>query len=44
MAVVPPTVEVGVIELVLARGDRVVVRAGADVVLVRAVVSAVVRC
>jgi len=44
VAVVPPPVEAGVIELVLARGDSVVVRAGADVVLVRAVLSAVVRC
>jgi hypothetical protein len=44
VAVVPPTVDAGVIELVLARGDRLVVRSGADVALVRAVLSAFVRC
>jgi hypothetical protein len=43
VAVVPPT-EAGAIEVVLARGDRLVVRAGADVALVRAVLLAFVRC
>jgi hypothetical protein len=42
--VVPPAVGPGVIEVVLARGDRLVVHAGAEVTLVRTVLSAFVRC
>jgi hypothetical protein len=38
--VVPPMPAAGVIEVVLARGDRLVVRAEADVTLVRTVLTA----
>jgi hypothetical protein len=45
VAIVPPGTAPGVIEVVLARGDRLVVRAEADVALVRAVLTALCgRC
>ena len=40
VTLVPPAAAPGVIEVVLARGDRLVVRAEADVALVRTVLSA----
>jgi hypothetical protein len=42
--VVPAAVGRGVIEVVLACGDRLTVHAGAEVTLVRTVLSAFVRC
>jgi len=42
--VVPTGSRPGVIEIVLARGDRLTIQAGADVTLVRTVVSAFVQC
>ena len=45
VAVVPPAEAPGILEVVLARGDRLIVRVGADAALVRTVLSTLAaRC